>query len=132
MQTAVPSRESNEPSQIETEPILRVFQITQFSISSLYNEISSNNLWYFHLKSFYIYMFNIPSDFANSVIYSSGHHRSLLRAIGRRYFARSAEELAKRNYANNESEYNTVIASLTAQRRFRPFLSPPGNSRMFM
>ncbi|XP_052190196.1 pentatricopeptide repeat-containing protein At4g35850, mitochondrial [Diospyros lotus] len=47
----------------------------------------------------------------------SGHRRSLVRAIGRRYFAASTEEYAKRNYANNESEYNTVIASLTSQRR---------------
>ncbi|XP_057481696.1 pentatricopeptide repeat-containing protein At4g35850, mitochondrial [Actinidia eriantha] len=47
----------------------------------------------------------------------SGHRRSLVRAIGRRYFAASTEEYAKRNYANNESEYNTVIASLTSKRR---------------
>ncbi|KAE9449055.1 hypothetical protein C3L33_19042, partial [Rhododendron williamsianum] len=47
----------------------------------------------------------------------SGHHRSLVRAIGRRYFAASTEEFAKRNYANNDSEYNTVITSLTSQRR---------------
>ncbi|KAF7117059.1 hypothetical protein RHSIM_RhsimUnG0006400 [Rhododendron simsii] len=47
----------------------------------------------------------------------SGHHRSLVRAIGRRYFAASTEEFAKRNYANNDSEYNTVITSLTFQRR---------------
>uniref|UniRef100_A0A5B6YY62 Uncharacterized protein n=2 Tax=Davidia involucrata TaxID=16924 RepID=A0A5B6YY62_DAVIN len=47
----------------------------------------------------------------------SGHRRSLLRAIGRRYFAASTEQYAKRNYANNESEYNAVIGSITAQRR---------------
>ncbi|XP_027085801.1 pentatricopeptide repeat-containing protein At4g35850, mitochondrial [Coffea arabica] len=48
----------------------------------------------------------------------SGHNRFVLRAIGRRYFAGySAEEYARKNYANNESEYNTVINSLTAQRR---------------
>ncbi|KAL6960312.1 hypothetical protein U1Q18_041812 [Sarracenia purpurea var. burkii] len=47
----------------------------------------------------------------------SGRHRSLIRAIGRRYFAAPAEEYAKRNYANNESEYNTVITSITSQRR---------------
>ena len=42
----------------------------------------------------------------------------LLRALGRRYFAGSPEEVyAKRNYANNVSEYNTVINSLSAQRR---------------
>jgi hypothetical protein len=28
------------------------------------------------------------------------------------------EEYAKRNYANNISEYNTVLGSLTAQRRY--------------
>ncbi|CAL5370491.1 unnamed protein product [Camellia sinensis] len=47
----------------------------------------------------------------------SGHHRSLVRALGVRHFAASTEEYAKRNYANNDSEYNTVIASLTSQRR---------------
>ncbi|KAL7219100.1 hypothetical protein ACSBR2_012221 [Camellia fascicularis] len=47
----------------------------------------------------------------------SGHHRSLFRALGVRHFAASTEEYAKRNYANNDSEYNTVIASLTSQRR---------------
>lgn len=47
----------------------------------------------------------------------SGHHRSLVRVIGRRYFAASTEEYAKRNYANNDAEYNTVITSLTSQRR---------------
>ncbi|KAL7221117.1 hypothetical protein ACSBR1_023134 [Camellia fascicularis] len=47
----------------------------------------------------------------------SGHHCSLVRALGVRHFAASIEEYAKRNYANNDSEYNTVIASLTSQRR---------------
>ncbi|KAH7847901.1 hypothetical protein Vadar_031474 [Vaccinium darrowii] len=47
----------------------------------------------------------------------SGHRRSLVRVIGRRYFAASTEEYAKRNYANNDAEYNTVITSLTSQRR---------------
>ncbi|RVW78619.1 Pentatricopeptide repeat-containing protein, mitochondrial [Vitis vinifera] len=41
----------------------------------------------------------------------------LLRARGRRYFAASTEEYAKRNYASNVSEYTTVVSSLTAQRR---------------
>lgn len=46
------------------------------------------------------------------------HRRSvLLQAVGRRYYAAPAEELAKRYYAINESEYNTVITSLAAQRR---------------
>lgn len=51
------------------------------------------------------------------VLAITGYNRSLLRALGRRYFAASTEEYAKRNYANNASEYNTVVASLTAQRR---------------
>ncbi|XP_060168701.1 pentatricopeptide repeat-containing protein At4g35850, mitochondrial-like [Lycium barbarum] len=47
----------------------------------------------------------------------SGPRNLLARTIGRRYFAATPEEYAKRNYANNEAEYSTVIASLTAQRR---------------
>ncbi|KAJ8749995.1 hypothetical protein K2173_013910 [Erythroxylum novogranatense] len=50
----------------------------------------------------------------------SVRQRPLLRAFGCRYFAASTEEYNKRNYANNISEYNTVIGSLTAQRR--PYL----------
>ncbi|KAF7819497.1 pentatricopeptide repeat-containing protein [Senna tora] len=46
-----------------------------------------------------------------------GQQRSLVRVLGRRYFAASTEEYAKRNYANNVSEYNTVVDSLSAQRR---------------
>lgn len=52
----------------------------------------------------------------------SGQQRSLVRVVGRRYFAASTEEYAKRNYANNVSEYNTVVGSLTAQRRSSVFL----------
>nr|XP_048336357.1 pentatricopeptide repeat-containing protein At4g35850, mitochondrial-like [Ziziphus jujuba var. spinosa] len=38
--------------------------------------------------------------------------------MGLRYFSVvSTEEYARRNYASNVSEYNTVIGSLTAQRR---------------
>ncbi|KAA8548166.1 hypothetical protein F0562_004573 [Nyssa sinensis] len=47
----------------------------------------------------------------------SGHRRPLLRAIGRRYSAASTEDYAKRNYANTESDYNSVIGSIIAQRR---------------
>ncbi|XP_059451963.1 pentatricopeptide repeat-containing protein At4g35850, mitochondrial [Corylus avellana] len=47
----------------------------------------------------------------------TGHYRSVARVLGRRYFAASTEEYAKRNYANNASEYNTVVGALTAQRR---------------
>ncbi|KAJ7970735.1 Pentatricopeptide repeat-containing protein [Quillaja saponaria] len=46
-----------------------------------------------------------------------GQHRSLVRVVGRRYFAASTNEYAKRNYANNVSEYNTVVGSITSQRR---------------
>nr|TKR84237.1 hypothetical protein D5086_0000262700 [Populus alba] len=46
-----------------------------------------------------------------------GAQRSLLRGFGRRYLATSTEQYAKRNYANNLSEYNTVFTSLTAKRR---------------
>ncbi|PWA58299.1 pentatricopeptide repeat (PPR) superfamily protein [Artemisia annua] len=47
----------------------------------------------------------------------SANHRSLLGGFGRRNFAVSADDYAKRNYANNVSEYNTVIGSITSQRR---------------
>ncbi|PON64348.1 Pentatricopeptide repeat [Parasponia andersonii] len=50
----------------------------------------------------------------------TGHHRSLAQVLGRRYFAAAAaatEEYAKRNYANNVYEYNTVIDSISAKRR---------------
>ncbi|KAK7266828.1 hypothetical protein RIF29_19485 [Crotalaria pallida] len=44
---------------------------------------------------------------------------SLVRVAGPRFFsAASTEEYAKRNYANNVFEYNTVYGSLTAQRRY--------------
>ncbi|XP_044465085.1 pentatricopeptide repeat-containing protein At4g35850, mitochondrial [Mangifera indica] len=46
-----------------------------------------------------------------------GHHRSLGRALSRRFLSASTEEYARRNYANNVSEYNSVVSSLTAQRR---------------
>ncbi|KAK3012822.1 hypothetical protein RJ639_010414 [Escallonia herrerae] len=59
----------------------------------------------------------------------SGQRVSLLRTLGSRRFSvpaatvaapapeAAAELLLKRNYANNESEYNTVIGSITAKRR---------------
>ncbi|KAH0900712.1 hypothetical protein HID58_040215 [Brassica napus] len=50
----------------------------------------------------------------------AGRNRSLVRAlVSRRFFASSSspEELAKRNYANDLSEYNSVVNSVTAQRR---------------
>ncbi|KAG7540215.1 Pentatricopeptide repeat [Arabidopsis thaliana x Arabidopsis arenosa] len=48
----------------------------------------------------------------------SGRNRSLVRAlVSRRYFASSPEEIAKKNYANDLSEYNTAVHSVTAQRR---------------
>ncbi|KAG5040546.1 hypothetical protein JHK85_013022 [Glycine max] len=43
--------------------------------------------------------------------------RPLNRVSGLRFFSVSTEEYSKRNYANNVAEYNTVLGSLTAQRR---------------
>ncbi|KAL6497566.1 hypothetical protein OROHE_027195 [Orobanche hederae] len=48
----------------------------------------------------------------------SGNHRAVIRALGRRNFCAQSEEYLKRNYANNVDEYNTVIGSLTYQRRY--------------
>ncbi|XP_021728548.1 pentatricopeptide repeat-containing protein At4g35850, mitochondrial-like isoform X2 [Chenopodium quinoa] len=47
----------------------------------------------------------------------NGHGRIFLRSLGRRYYAAQPEEYVRRNYANNVSEYNTVVGSVTAQRR---------------
>ncbi|XP_027922490.1 pentatricopeptide repeat-containing protein At4g35850, mitochondrial [Vigna unguiculata] len=58
--------------------------------------------------------------FLQSLIVQSRHAArvgSLNGVSGLRFFAVSTEEYAKRNYANNVSEYNTVLGSLTAQRR---------------
>ncbi|XP_027359171.1 pentatricopeptide repeat-containing protein At4g35850, mitochondrial isoform X2 [Abrus precatorius] len=46
-----------------------------------------------------------------------GRGGSLGRVSGLRFFSVSTEEYSKRNYANNVAEYNTVLGSLTAQRR---------------
>lgn len=46
-----------------------------------------------------------------------GHRKPFLRLLGTRSFAATPEEYARRNYANNVSEYNTVLTSLTTQRR---------------
>ncbi|KAL6521794.1 hypothetical protein OROGR_018363 [Orobanche gracilis] len=46
------------------------------------------------------------------------NHRAVIRALGRRNFSVQSEEYLKRNYANNVDEYNTVIGSLTYQRRY--------------
>lgn len=48
----------------------------------------------------------------------NGHGRAVLRAVGRRYYAAQTEEYLKRNYAANVAEYNTVVSSLNAQRRY--------------
>ncbi|GFP94100.1 pentatricopeptide repeat-containing protein at4g35850 mitochondrial [Phtheirospermum japonicum] len=48
----------------------------------------------------------------------SGNHRAVVRVLGRRNFSAPSEEYLRRNYANNEAEYNTVISSLTFQRRY--------------
>ncbi|CAI9279455.1 unnamed protein product [Lactuca saligna] len=47
------------------------------------------------------------------------NRQPLLAALGRRQFSDYADDYAKRNYANNVSEYNTVIGSLTSQRRLK-------------
>ncbi|KAG5579152.1 hypothetical protein H5410_049779 [Solanum commersonii] len=47
----------------------------------------------------------------------SGPKNLFVRSIGHRYFAATPKEYANRNYANNESEYTTVINSITAQRK---------------
>ncbi|KAF5187153.1 Pentatricopeptide repeat-containing protein, partial [Thalictrum thalictroides] len=48
----------------------------------------------------------------------SGYRGSIARnVIGIRNFSVPSEEYARRNYANNVSEYNTVINSLSSQRR---------------
>ncbi|XVF14003.1 hypothetical protein REPUB_Repub09cG0019100 [Reevesia pubescens] len=47
----------------------------------------------------------------------SGPNRTLLRALGRRQFSDSAAVKSKRNYAENVSEYNTVLTSLVSKRR---------------
>ncbi|XP_039066728.1 pentatricopeptide repeat-containing protein At4g35850, mitochondrial-like isoform X2 [Hibiscus syriacus] len=47
----------------------------------------------------------------------SGPNRTLLRALGRRHFSDLTAEKAKRNYADNVSEYNTVLTSLNTRRR---------------
>ncbi|PKU86017.1 pentatricopeptide repeat-containing protein At4g35850, mitochondrial-like [Dendrobium catenatum] len=48
----------------------------------------------------------------------SGHGRRVLPGLlGHRPYSADTAEYARRNYANNVSEYNTVIGSLIAQRR---------------
>ncbi|TYI32628.1 hypothetical protein ES332_A04G077400v1 [Gossypium tomentosum] len=45
-----------------------------------------------------------------------GPNNTLLRSLGHRHFLDLTGTKAKRNYANNVSEYNTVLASLNAKR----------------
>ncbi|KAK8359093.1 hypothetical protein V6Z11_A04G073700 [Gossypium hirsutum] len=45
-----------------------------------------------------------------------GPNKTLLRSLGHRHFLDLTGTKAKRNYANNVSEYNTVLASLNAKR----------------
>ncbi|TYH07048.1 hypothetical protein ES288_A08G201400v1 [Gossypium darwinii] len=45
-----------------------------------------------------------------------GPNKTLLRSLGHRHFSDLTGTKAKRNYANNVSEYNTVLASLNAKR----------------
>ncbi|KAG0470237.1 hypothetical protein HPP92_016937 [Vanilla planifolia] len=54
----------------------------------------------------------------NFVKFLSGHGRRALPGLeSLRQYSADAAEYARRNYANNVSEYNTVIESLIAQRR---------------
>ncbi|MED6181220.1 hypothetical protein PIB30_017416 [Stylosanthes scabra] len=46
------------------------------------------------------------------------HRGSLRRVVGLRNFSASSEEYHKRNYADNVAEYNTVLGSLSTQRRY--------------
>ncbi|KAG4204578.1 hypothetical protein ERO13_A04G054932v2 [Gossypium hirsutum] len=46
----------------------------------------------------------------------TGPNKTLLRSLGHRHFLDLTGTKAKRNYANNVSEYNTVLASLNAKR----------------
>ncbi|TYI10744.1 hypothetical protein ES332_A09G162400v1 [Gossypium tomentosum] len=45
-----------------------------------------------------------------------GPNKTLLRSLGHRHFSDLTGTKTKRNYANNVSEYNTVLASLNAKR----------------
>ncbi|XVE67816.1 hypothetical protein DITRI_Ditri09bG0018900 [Diplodiscus trichospermus] len=47
-----------------------------------------------------------------------GPNRTLLRTLGRRQFSDLAEVKAKRNYADNASEYSTVLTSIVSRRRY--------------
>ncbi|KAB2084158.1 hypothetical protein ES319_A05G315800v1 [Gossypium barbadense] len=47
----------------------------------------------------------------------SGPNRTMLRSLGRHQFSDLTGTKAKRNYADNVSEYNTVLVSLNAKRR---------------
>ncbi|KAL0424249.1 UNVERIFIED_CONTAM: Pentatricopeptide repeat-containing protein, mitochondrial [Sesamum radiatum] len=60
------------------------------------------------------FLFCIFFDFR---MFAAWNHRAVVRALGRRNFCAPSEEYLKRNYANNEAEYNTVIGSITSQRR---------------
>nr|XP_043615382.1 pentatricopeptide repeat-containing protein At4g35850, mitochondrial [Erigeron canadensis] len=60
--------------------------------------------------------------FLRSISAAAANRQSLVRALGggggrRSFTAVSSDEYAKRNYANNVPEYNTVIGSLISQRR---------------
>nr|KAJ0219299.1 hypothetical protein LSAT_V11C300142440 [Lactuca sativa] len=61
----------------------------------------------------------LPIAFIFTVVGSSANRQPLLAALRRRQFSDSVDDYAKRNYANNVSEYNTVIGSLTSQRRLK-------------
>ncbi|CAI9284268.1 unnamed protein product [Lactuca saligna] len=50
---------------------------------------------------------------------NSTNRQPLLAGLGRCQFSDSSDDYAKRNYANNVSEYNTIVGSLTSQRRLK-------------
>lgn len=58
----------------------------------------------------------------------SGHQRSLLRGFRGQgsvsFYSTDHPDYVKRNYAKNVSEYNTVLGSLAAQRRYRTCCLP--------
>ncbi|XP_052885899.1 uncharacterized protein LOC128294087 isoform X4 [Gossypium arboreum] len=53
---------------------------------------------------------------SNFAMTKTGPNKTLLRSLGHRHFSDLTGTKAKRKYANNVSEYNTVLASLNAKR----------------
>lgn len=81
---------------------------------------------YFVLAYLYLFSSSIVVVVTFSGGFSASQRSSSLGALGRRrnFCVQSqSEEYLKRNYANNDPEYNTVIRSLTSQRRYLCFSS---------